>query len=105
MSDETRDEKGRFQPGQSGNPRGRTKGARNKFTDAFLKAMLADFETHGVEAIQQVRENSPGTYLRVAASILPKQLTDEDGNMPAAYIVVPARGAESVEGVEIIDAD
>lgn len=103
MADAERNDKGQYQPGQSGNPKGRPKGARSKFTERFLKDFLADFEAHGASAIKQVRETSPGTYLKIAASIIPKTLSDDEGNLPAAYLVVPSRGAESLDGIEIVD--
>ena len=34
----------RFQPGQSGNPTGRPKGARNKHSENFVNAFARDFE-------------------------------------------------------------
>lgn len=61
-------------PGQSGNPKGRPKGARSKLAETFLAAYAADFEAHGPEVIAKVRADDPATYLRVAASILPKEL-------------------------------
>jgi hypothetical protein len=63
-----------FQPGQSGNPAGRPKGARSKLGEAFLVEMLADFEEHGRDAIKTVRDKKPDQYLKVVASILPKEL-------------------------------
>lgn len=36
--------------------------------------MLSDFKEHGVAAIQEVRESRPQDYLKVVASILPKEL-------------------------------
>lgn len=72
-----------FKPGQSGNPAGRPKGARSKLGEAFIEAMHEDFQQHGVAAIQAVRADKPDQYLKVIASILPKELNvnvkDTDG--------------------------
>lgn len=68
-----------FKPGQSGNPAGRPKGARSKLGEAFLKALFGDFEQHGVMTIEKVRSERPADYIKVIASLLPKELTGEDG--------------------------
>ena len=63
-----------IQPGQVLNPAGRPKGSRNKLGEAFIQAMHADFEEHGTKVIEQVRIEKPDQYLKVIASILPKEL-------------------------------
>jgi len=82
MSDDTltpqQDEKGRFLPGNSGFG-GRPKGARNRLGETFLTALEADFKDNGVEAIKKVREERPHEYLKVVASLLPKQVEIKEG--------------------------
>src|SRR5215467_12601942 len=56
---------------------GRPAAVRNKFSNAFLTDLLADWEANGAAAIKTVRMRDPSTYLRVAASILPKELMVE----------------------------
>ncbi|QGJ73802.1 hypothetical protein [Sinorhizobium meliloti] len=66
-----------FKPGNPGRP----KGSRNKLGEAFLEAMHADFEQHGTEVIARVRHEKPDQYLKVVASILPKDLNININNM------------------------
>ena len=62
-----------FPPGQSGNPKGRPKGARNRLSTQFLEALEVDFSKHGSEVIALVRKKSPEVYMRVVAGLLPKE--------------------------------
>lgn len=71
----------KWKPGQSGNPNGRPKGARSKLTEAFLEALLADFEeasaedkSLGKQAIAAMRADKPNEYARMIASILAKEI-------------------------------
>lgn len=66
------DEKGRFVSGNSGG--GRPKGSRNKLGEQFIQDLYADWIEHGVAAVAVVRAERPQDYLKVVASILPKEL-------------------------------
>lgn len=66
-----------FQPGDRGNPVGRPKGSRNKLGEAFLAALHDDFERDGVAAIIATRTQHPEQYVRVIASLLPKEFKIE----------------------------
>jgi len=62
-----------FKPGQSGNPKGRPKGARNRLGTQFLEALEADFNKFGPQAVALVREMKPEVYIKVVADLLPKE--------------------------------
>jgi hypothetical protein len=64
---------GQFVKGKIGGP-GRPKGSRNRLGEAFLQDMLADWEENGVAVIEAVRKEKPDQYLKVVASILPRDL-------------------------------
>lgn len=66
-------ETGRFVSGNIGGP-GRGKGNRNKLGEAFIEALYDDWRENGVAAIQAVRTEKPDAYLKVIASILPKDV-------------------------------
>lgn len=77
------DAKGRFVSGNIGG--GRPKGARAKLGEAFIEALKDDFEAHGVEAIEKTRTEKPDAYLKVIASLMPKDvnlnITDDASEM------------------------
>lgn len=70
-----------WQPGQSGNPAGRPRGARHKLGGDFLEALLEDFHSsdeegkiNGIEAIRKARSDEPTQYVKSLIAILPKEL-------------------------------
>jgi hypothetical protein len=69
---------GRWPPGQSGNPAGRPRGSRNKLGEAFITELYADWIAHGAKVIATVRDEEPAAYLKIVASLLPKQLEIKD---------------------------
>jgi Family of unknown function (DUF5681) len=64
----------RWKPGQSGNPAGRPIGSRSKLSEEVLATLAADWAAGGAETVARVRATDPSTYLRVVASILPRDV-------------------------------
>jgi hypothetical protein len=64
---------GRFLAGNNGFG-GRPLGARNKLGEAFIQALHDSFNEHGPETIEKVRTEKPDQYLKVIASLLPKDV-------------------------------
>lgn len=82
-----------FRPGQSGNPAGRPKGSRNKVSEKLLEALADDFETHGKDVVEKVRSERPHDYLKIVASLVPKQMEIENKR--------PSRRAEDLTDDEL----
>src|SRR3954452_7302259 len=63
-----------FKSGQSGNPRGRPKGARNRLGEEFLAELYNAFVANGRAAIERVVEEDPAAFLRIIAGLIPKEV-------------------------------
>ena len=70
-----RDGRGRFLTGNGGG--GRKKGSRNKLTDLVLSCVADDFRRYGKEALKDLRDKDPESYLRLVSSLVPRQLVLE----------------------------
>ena len=78
-----------LKPGQSGNPAGKPKGARNKLSESFLNALNLTFEElvgeeglpAGVDSLRQLRKEQPAQYHNIIAKLMPKlmELSGPDG--------------------------
>jgi hypothetical protein len=77
----TRDERGRFKTGNIGG--GRPKGARNKLSDVLLSVIVDDFAEYGADAVARLRQHDPATYLRLVASLVPRELILQREEGPA----------------------
>lgn len=47
---------------------------RRRLSERFAADLLADFERHGKDAIEACRVEKPDAYLKVVASLLPKEV-------------------------------
>ena len=73
-----------WQKGQSGNPNGRPKGARNRLSESVLSELITHWEEHGRDAIDRTCKENPGAYMRAVLSLVPKDfaLTPEKDETP-----------------------
>lgn len=71
---------GKFVVGNGGNS-GRRKGARNRLHGDFIAALQEHFAEIGKAAIDIVFKENPKDYLKIIASVLPKEFILEDGRL------------------------
>ena len=107
---------GKFAPGYSGNPGGSLEATRRSFNKDFLLALAADFKQHGASAIEKVRKQQPGTYMKICAHLVPremrvehsggilKSMTDEELERGIEAIRAMLAAREAGDNAKVIDA-
>jgi hypothetical protein len=68
---------------EKGHPKigGRVKGTRNRLGTVFLEKLLKEFGAFGEEAIRICRVERPHEFLKIVASILPKEFEINDSRL------------------------
>jgi hypothetical protein len=70
----TRYQRGVGQRTMTINKGGRPIGSRNLLQRAFIAALVKEFNEHGDAAIRIVRIEEPATFLKLCASVIPREL-------------------------------
>ena len=89
-----------FKPGQSGNPKGRPKGSRNKLSEEFFRDLCDAWEAFGKPALMAMAWTDPVAFVRLVASLIPRELeapiTPVTERMSTAQLeAIIARGLQS----------
>ena len=63
-----------WKPGQSGNPKGRPPGTRNKLTEDFFRDLSEAWTAFGKPALMTAAWTHPVEFVRVVAQLMPKDV-------------------------------
>jgi hypothetical protein len=69
-----RNNNGRWQPGQSGNPAGRSVGTRNRFSEAFISDVSATWAKHGERILERMARKEPARFAELCGRLIPRDV-------------------------------
>ena len=90
-------ESGRFLTGNIGG--GRPKGSRNKLGEQFIEDLLTSWQAEGPSVIQRVIDEKPDQYLKVVASLMPKDMNvniNQSDGMTDEQLIARIRSLDSI---------
>jgi hypothetical protein len=82
-----------WQPGQSGNPAGRPKGAKSEFTEQFWRDIRDAWQVGGADAIKRMMRDMPDKFVVVAASKIPQEVEHTSNT----YVIVAPEASTSTQ--------
>jgi hypothetical protein len=68
------DNSGTWKPGRSGNPNGRPVGARQSFSNAFLRDLAEVWAEHGKAAVLHTAKLNPETFFAICSKLIPRDV-------------------------------
>jgi hypothetical protein len=95
----------------AGNPLGRPKGSKHKLGEEFLRDLTTVWSEIGIDCIRQMAKKRPGDFVRVCASLIPKEFHVKDkslremSNQEIDDFIVLLRSQLIGDKAQIIDGD
>src|SRR5215470_6983128 len=75
-----------WKPGQSGNPKGRPRGSRNKLSEDFFRDLCDAWQAFGRPALETMAMLYPVEFVRLVASLIPKEPEATTPQLWSAYL-------------------
>ena len=97
-----RDTKGRLVKGSAALPgAGRPKGSRALLSEEFMTDLRTTWEAYGIQALESVAQDDPAAFLRVVASVMPKDYQVTTDSLPLVEISLIGCDPEGDDLVEL----